>query len=361
MFLHRRNKIYYLHYLHEDGRRLKVSTHSSTKAGAYTFIQSFKRTLTQDGKRKKLISEFIPEVESYVASTHAKSTAYLFKRCLLNLINVVGDVALRDLSAQSYDFYVAGRLKTVTAVSVNAEARTLRTALNIALRWKLLDSNPFAGLPLPRMPEPVPAFFTVQEFEKMIGVVKEDWLKDVLTFTVLTGLRRGEVVNLQWPQVDLERKLIIVQSTATFKTKAGKKRSVPLGEMAYQILDRRRISFPDTEYVFTRRGKKLSPPWLSHKLKKYVRKLSLDENLNFHALRHTFASWLVQKSASLYEVQKLLGHADISTTQIYSHLAPETLHLTVNKLQLHLGEEKPNEPVDGSLPPPVAKSSTTGR
>jgi site-specific recombinase XerD len=350
MFLHRRNKTYYLWYYHEDGRRLKMSTHATTKADAYKFIQSFKKSLTPDGKRKKLISEFIDEVYSYVLATHAKSTAYLFKRCLKNLIDVLGDAAIKDLTPQSYDFYVATRLRTVTAVSVNTEARTLRTALNIALRWKLIESNPFAGLPLPRIPEPTPAFFTKPDFERLIATVKEEWLRDVMTFTVLTGLRRGEVVNLQWPQVDFDRKLIVIQSSATFKTKAGKKPSVPLNEMAYEVLCRRKQTSLISEYVFTRKGKKLSPPWLSHKLKKYVRRLGLDANLNYHALRHTFASWLVQNSVSLYEVQKLLGRADISTMQIYSDLAPETLHQTVNKLKLDLGVRRADESGSSSVP-----------
>ena len=87
-----------------------------------------------------------------------------------------------------------------------------------------------------------------------------------------------------------------------------------------------------TEYVFEVEGRKLSGYWLSHKLKKYVRTLGLQENLCWHALRHTFASWLVQDGVSIYEVQKLLGHADVSTTQIYSHLQPETLHRTVERL-----------------------------
>ena len=86
-----------------------------------------------------------------------------------------------------------------------------------------------------------------------------------------------------------------------------------------------------TEYVFEVEGRKLSGYWLPQ-TEKYVRKLGLQENLNYHALRHTFASWLVQDGVSIYEVQKLLGHADVSTTQIYSHLQPETLHRTVERL-----------------------------
>jgi hypothetical protein len=76
----------------------EISTHATTKANAYKSIQPFKQSLSPDGKRKKIISKFIPGVHSYVAAAHAKSTAYLFKRCQLNLINAVGDVAIKDLS-----------------------------------------------------------------------------------------------------------------------------------------------------------------------------------------------------------------------------------------------------------------------
>ena len=72
------------------------------------------------------------------------------------------------------------------------------------------------------------------------------------------------------------------------------------------------------------------------KLKKYVTEIGLDGKLHFHSFRHTFASWLVQDGVSLYEVQKLLGHSNIAVTQVYSHLQPEGLHSTVNKISLTL-------------------------
>lgn len=68
----------------------------------------------------------------------------------------------------------------------------------------------------------------------------------------------------------------------------------------------------------------------------YVHKLGLNEKLHFHSLRHTFASWLVQNGVSLYEVQKLLGHGNISVTQVYAHLQPERLHSTVNRISITL-------------------------
>jgi site-specific recombinase XerD len=77
--------------------------------------------------------------------------------------------------------------------------------------------------------------------------------------------------------------------------------------------------------------------WVSHKFKYYVYEARFsDDRLHFHSLRHTFASWLVQDGVSLYEVQKLLGHSSIAVTQVYSHLQPEQLHATVNRLKVGL-------------------------
>jgi hypothetical protein len=78
MFLHRRNKISYLWYCRKDGRRLKVLTYAITKANTCKSMQSFKQSLSPDGKLKNVISEIVPEVQSCVAATQAKSTAYPF-------------------------------------------------------------------------------------------------------------------------------------------------------------------------------------------------------------------------------------------------------------------------------------------
>jgi site-specific recombinase XerD len=148
-------------------------------------------------------------------------------------------------------------------------------------------------------------------------------------------MRRGEIVNLRFQQVDLDRRLIHIQSSPTFRTKQGKQRTIPLNDVAVQMLESK-ANHILSEYVFTNRGSKIAESWLSHRFKHYVRLAKLENaRLHFHSLRHTFASWLVQDGVSLYEVQKLLGHSSIDVTQIYSHLQPEQLHSTVNRIVLN--------------------------
>jgi site-specific recombinase XerD len=149
-------------------------------------------------------------------------------------------------------------------------------------------------------------------------------------------MRQGELVNLRWQDVDLHRKLIHIHSNATFKTKHGKRRTIPLNDVATQLLKSKAVHSVG-EYVFTLSGRQVKESWVSHKFKYYVYAARLkDDRLHFHSLRHTFASWLVQDGVSIYEVQKLLGHSNISVTQVYSHLQPEQLHDTVNKIKVSL-------------------------
>jgi site-specific recombinase XerD len=91
-----------------------------------------------------------------------------------------------------------------------------------------------------------------------------------------------------------------------------------------------------SDLVFARRGFQIGESFVSHRFKEYVRMAGLDERLHWHSLRHTFASWLVQDGVSLYAVQKLLGHSSVTVTEIYSHLQPEKLHDTVNRIQVSL-------------------------
>ena len=93
---------------------------------------------------------------------------------------------------------------------------------------------------------------------------------------------------------------------------------------------------PEIMSRFAGNQRRLRGEWVSKSFKAAVRRAGLDERLHFHSMRHGYASWLVQKGASLYEVQKLLGHTSITVTQVYAHLAPSELHDTVNRIHLDL-------------------------
>jgi integrase len=220
------------------------------------------------------------------------------------------------------------------AVSVNIELRALKAAFSVAIRWKLIDENPCALVEQLPTPDETPHFFTPADFEKLLGAITQDWLREMVVFAALTGLRRGELCNLKWQDIDFATKVVQIHSSATFKTKQGKRRVVALNNTAYLVLKARKEHSP-SEYVFTWDDKKIRDQHAGRLLKRAVRAAKLsDQQLHFHSLRHTFASWLVQNGASLCQVQSLLGHSNPRITQVYAHLQPSEMHDIVERLPL---------------------------
>jgi integrase len=285
---------------------------------------------------QKTLQQFTDEFLVYAKSNFAHRTWLIYSGALKKFIEIEGNPTLRNLSPQHLDHFKAERLsKKKSPVTVNIELRTLRAAMNTAVRWKLLDINPFAKINQVRLPEALPSYFTKEDFYRLLGMIKEEWLKDIVVFAALTGMRRGEILNLRWQDVHLQRRMIHIHTSPSFKTKQGRQRVVPMNDVVLNLLSVKASRF-SSEYVFHKKGRKILEDHASKKLKQYVIASGINAELHFHSLRHTFASWLVQDGVSLYEVQKLLGHSNISVTQVYSHLKPEQLHSTVNRLSLPL-------------------------
>ncbi len=330
----RSNGIYYIAY--NDGGRVRwKSTGQRLKPLAITVLLDFKNLLGRPRGRVSF-SQFEQDFLCYAASSYSVGTLDIYRRTLAQLRALIGDVWLSTITPKHIDLYKTERLKSIAPVTLNIELRTLRAAFSTALRWKYLETNPSKGVKLVQVPEQTPTFFTREDFDKLVSLIKEHWLREIVFFAVLTGLRRGEIVNLKWSDVDLDRRLIHIQSSLKFRTKLGKRRTVPLNDVAAQLLQSK-YGKSTSEYVFTLNDRKISENWISHKFKYYIYEAKLNNYaLHFHSLRHTFATWLVQEGVSIYEVQKLLGHSSISVTQIYSHLAASELHSAVNKISVSL-------------------------
>ena len=332
------SSIYYVYFTDERGKRQKISTRHTLKTDALKFLQTFKTDTNRTRRARKtlLLSEFNSNFLSFAEGNFSQGTVGIYRSALRKLLSIVGDIPIVSLSPQHFDNYKVERLKTISPISVNIELRTLRAALNTALRWELIERNPFSRLKFASVPETAPVFFSREDFQKLLSFIKEGWLREVMIFAVLTGMRRGEITNLRWQDVDLSRKLLTIQSNPTFKTKNGKSRTIPLNETAIYIISAKHGK-DTSKYVFNLNDKKISEGWLTHAFKKAVYDARLhDDRLHFHSLRHTFASWLVQDGVSIYAVKELLGHSDVKTTQVYSHLQSEQLHSTVNRISIEL-------------------------
>jgi integrase len=331
----RSNGIYYALVNDPDGHRKWVSTRSRSKPEALKRLAVVTQRAQTVLSRRKL-SQFKEELLDFASHTFARETVSVYQRALSHLLEVVGDRNLDMISARHVDEFKKARMQRVSPVTLNLELRSLRAAFNTAVRWEYLPSNPFTRVKLCRIDDTAPPYLSVNDFKTIIRGLPDEWFRRAVIIGALTGLRRGELVNLQWSDVDLERRLIRVQSRGDFRTKQGRRRIVPMNPYAHTIF----VQLHDDRngsYVLHEGGEKILDRRLTMKFRKHLRKLKMDERIHYHSLRHSFASWLIQSgAASIYEVQKLLGHSSIKTTEIYSHLLPESLMRSVENLPVRL-------------------------
>ena len=192
--------------------------------------------------------------------------------------------------------------------------------------------NPTSKIESPHIEKTLPDFLTVNEVNFLFTSISEEdmyELRDKTIFELLysSGLRISEAIELKYHSIDIENFLITVVG------KGNKERIIPMGEEAVRLLKKyineSRSSIlgdRESEYFFiSKKGSKLNRKSVWRLLKNYVSRTSISKNITPHTLRHSFATHLIENGADLRSVQELLGHMDISTTQVYTHLAKKKL------------------------------------
>jgi len=227
------------------------------------------------------------------------------------------------------------------AYRVTAGARPRSTARQLSsfrrffrylMREGVIREDPTAQIAMPKIGRSLPKSLSEEEVESLLGApVVSDPLgnrdRTMLEVLYATGLRVSELVNLRHGQVNTTQGVIRILG------KGNRERLIPLGEEAMRWLkdfaqgSRSEILLErQTDYLFpTRRGDRMTRQAFWHIIKRYARKAGIAKELSPHTLRHAFATHLLNHGADLRVVQMLLGHSDLSTTQIYTHVARERL------------------------------------
>ena len=333
MFLRKRKSgIYHVYYTGKDGKRKTLSTKKTTQTEALKFLTSFQQEVERRNSNeiqtidlKKFTFQFLRHAEI----NKAYKTMKVYKTTLNFFQKYIGNVNLGTITNNDIKKYLEQRLSTSSVFSARKDLINLKAAFRYALEENYIKVNPCTGIKQYRLPEQQPLYFSKPEYEKLLMVIENEEFKTLVMIAANTGLRQMELLTLKWQQVNLESRNIILDNR-THITKSKKIRSVPINDNILQTLFEMQ-KYSTSENLFSYTGRNIDVH-ISAKFKSYVLKAKVNPLLHFHSLRHSFASWLVQSGVNIYLVSKLLGHANIQTTEIYSHLRQDDLLESVNNL-----------------------------
>jgi integrase/recombinase XerC len=248
-----------------------------------------------------------------------------YGRALDVLRGLMGKKPLESLDAADVRRYVAVlHAKGLSPRSLALALSAWRGYFRWLARYRGFRSNPVLGIRAPKAARPLPKALSVESAQRLLDGERDHsvlGVQDAAMFELLysSGLRVGELVALDLadgPQ----------QGEVTVTGKGSKTRTVPVGAKAREALDgwlsiRSQIAAPDEKALFVgARGRRIGPSRVWHRLTALAQRRGLTEHVHPHMLRHSFASHMLQSSQDLRAVQELLGHASISTTQVYTHL-----------------------------------------
>lgn len=264
--------------------------------------------------------QYLPWHESEFPASHVR-IAQIFRDYILPHFE---DTALTQIDVKAVDDYKTSRRPKAAVGTVIKEVRALKAALNKAAEWKIIAEHPCKKAKPPKevADEGELHFYTAEQLEKLyaharkvheqfeVGVCWAPFWK----FAANTGLRRGEMLKAL--RTDIKGANLVVASSEDKRTKSGKARIIPLSPGALEAWEEIKAMEADAIHIFPR----MTLVSLSRRFAVHAARAGVGGSL--HSLRHTFGSHLVMKGVPLRAVQKLMGHATITTTEIYAHLAP---------------------------------------
>lgn len=237
-------------------------------------------------------------------------------------------VSLTDSTHQNIMDYLASRTQEVSARTSARIISSLRRFYRYLFREEIITKDPSANIKLPKINKKLPSLLSEEQVDELLNapdVQSHYGLRDkaMLELMYASGLRVTELISLELGQIDLQVGVIKVLG------KGNKERLVPVGELAIDCIEaylesarHDLIGVQNSSSLFlSKRGHAMSRQAFWQMIKKYALQVGIKSNVSPHTLRHAFATHLLNHGADLRTLQMLLGHADLSTTQIYTHVA----------------------------------------
>jgi len=316
-----------------------------SKTGAKEILKKLEETTQRKrfgvfDEKMVLLKDYADEYLEFSRTNKAWQSFRRDRTSLNNLLPYFKSIYLPRITAQQIEKYKTKRLDdNVSPRTVNIELRCLSHMLNKAVDWDYLRASPFVGVKLLKHEKGPVRFLSKEEATKLINAASP-WLNPIIIFMLNTGVREGERRNLKFEDIDFDNKTITI-----IKSKAKTFRVIPMNEEVEEVLQFLKVNYVtpyltshesylrkehQKEFVFCNEDGG-SVQSIKRAFSNACKNAGL-KGVSPHTLRHTFASHLVMSGVDLRTVQGLLGHKNIATTMVYSHLSEEHLARSVEKL-----------------------------
>lgn len=277
-------------------------------------------------------NDYIAEFAIYLELelNYSNNTIASYSNDLYHLSAYLAHKNILHLTVRDIEKYLA-TLNDLAPSSISHAISSLRTFYNYYIKLNKISENPMDTIRQPKLGHHLPTYLTLEEVDKLLDIKIETPFdarnKAILELMYATGLRISEVINLEFNNIDLEDCIIRVMG------KGSKERIVPINDVAIDALNTYIKEYRPNmlignvhNYIFVNNhGKMMTRQGIFKMIKAECKKKGIEKNISPHTLRHTFATHLLENGADLRVIQELLGHSDISTTQIYTHLTNQKL------------------------------------
>jgi len=273
----------------------------------------------------------------YIEKGLSQNTVKAYKVDLLAFMSWVTDHTnsdIKNIKEDSINKYISYLFETkLKSSSVNRKISSIKSFYLFLIKKSIVATSPISEVISPKQEKYLPSSMSEDEVDKLLNspdsnikIEKRD--KAMIEMLYATGMRISELVNLKITDVDMQRCVVKVLG------KGSKERLIPFGEEAYEALNNYlsdRDESSSKEVFLSNRKTKISRVAFWHRIKFYLVRENLKQTISPHTLRHAFATHLLNRGADLRSVQLLLGHSDLSTTQIYTHIAKQRLSDVLKK------------------------------
>lgn len=282
---------------------------------------------TKTSQQSMTLDEFMRVHYMPHATSHKRSAKKDEQLYRLHIAPTFKDVPLNEISRREVEVFHRSFLQKQSPASADHCIKLMRRALNLAVQWEFIDKNVLKGIKLFMVDNQVENYLDEEQLERLLHVLRTDHNRTVcliLMFLLSTGARLNEGLTATWKNVNIERGVWKVDASLS---KSKKPRSIPLNDSALWVLEQLE-SKGQSQYLFP--SPVTGKPYTAITRAWYRLRKKAGVNIRIHDLRHTFASFLVSRGRSLFEVQQILGHSDPKVTMRYAHLSSKALQEAAN-------------------------------